>query len=180
MGLFESKPIIEPILNSDYMQDNISETETLPNYKKGTIPKPLRMAVWDEYIGRKHGLGSCFTCGNEIDKMDFECGHVMAEVRGGITVLKNLRPVCHMCNTSMGSKNLLKFKQELELVKMRKEDILLLEGLRQLRVSPTKQEVKRKNISPSKSKQCLGLKSNGEQCNRMVLNDYCKTHALPN
>ena len=45
------------------------------------IPKPIRNAVWDLYIGKEKGVGSCFVCGNEINSKSFECGHVISVSR---------------------------------------------------------------------------------------------------
>ena len=79
---------------------------------RSSIPAPLRERVWDHYIGREYGIGKCFTCNfKEISKFYFECGHVKSVACGGKHTLANLRPVCGLCNKSMGKNNLLQFKK---------------------------------------------------------------------
>jgi hypothetical protein len=84
-------------------------------YKKLTIPKVLRIKVWNTYIGENIGKTKCLCC-NEIDitQSIFECGHIIAEAKGGKTVLENLMPICSTCNKSMGVKNLYDFKNEIK------------------------------------------------------------------
>lgn len=72
------------------------------------VPRSLRALVWDRYIGLDKGSWTCF-CGKKIYQMDFEAGHVVAVSKGGPTTVENLRPVCSMCNKSMGSENLFDF-----------------------------------------------------------------------
>ena len=54
----------------------------------------------------------CFCCRkNKIKALDgYECGHVIAESKGGETTLENLRPICHECNRNgnggMGTQNM--------------------------------------------------------------------------
>jgi 5-methylcytosine-specific restriction endonuclease McrA len=38
--------------------------------------------------------------------MDFEVGHILAVSNGGNDEISNLRPICSVCNKSMGSKNM--------------------------------------------------------------------------
>tara|TARA_B100000780_G_scaffold250841_2_gene197162 strand:+ start:4669 stop:5694 length:1026 start_codon:yes stop_codon:yes gene_type:complete len=75
-------------------------------YKKQTIPKCLKRDIWHKYIGKDKGNGKCYCCQSIIDCFAFEGGHIEAEVNGGKTNLDNLRPICGLCNKSMGSKNM--------------------------------------------------------------------------
>ena len=78
------------------------ETPVQQPYKKKAIPKSLKMLVWHTYIGKEVGLAKCLCCKNkEITQMDFDCGHVVAESRGGVTTVNNMRPICAKCNRSM-------------------------------------------------------------------------------
>jgi len=79
------------------------------NYKKQTIPKCLKRDIWHKYIGKGKGSGKCYCCHKELDCFVFECGHIEAEVNGGKTDLENLRPICGLCNKSMGSQNMIVF-----------------------------------------------------------------------
>lgn len=76
------------------------------------IPKVLKNMVWDKYIGKSKGIGACYCCSCDIDSKNFECGHVIAFKNKGPTNLTNLRPICSVCNKSMGTENLIKFKKK--------------------------------------------------------------------
>ena len=83
-------------------KENKEETSVQQPYKKKAIPKSLKMLVWHTYIGKEVGLAKCLCCKNkEITQMDFDCGHVVAESRGGVTTVNNMRPICTKCNRSM-------------------------------------------------------------------------------
>lgn len=76
-------------------------------YKKKSIPQAIRVQVWNTYIGEQARSGDCMAlCHKTIDVTDFECGHVIAEAKGGATTIENLRPICHSCNRSMSTMNL--------------------------------------------------------------------------
>lgn len=75
----------------------------MPSKTKKRIPKDLRDSVWITYVGKSFS-GICFCgCGKDMTVFDYDCGHVIAECRGGATIIENLRPVLHKCNTSMAS-----------------------------------------------------------------------------
>ena len=80
------------------------DCETPIPYKKVPIPKALREQVWLGYMGRAFE-GKCRIkwCSNTITAFDFQCGHNVAESKGGKTCLENLVPICARCNVSMGS-----------------------------------------------------------------------------
>jgi phage/plasmid-associated DNA primase len=83
------------------------------NVKKTTIPKSMRIAVWDKYIGEEIGKTKCLSCNiHDISQLNFECGHIIAESKGGETSIENLRPVCNICNKSMATKNLFDFQNK--------------------------------------------------------------------
>lgn len=89
-----------------------NQTESV-KYKKKPIPAPLRNMVWDGNIGRTVGESVCLCCEKTVIlQRDFHCGHIIAEVEGGKTVYENLLPICKVCNTSMGKKNMRDFKKE--------------------------------------------------------------------
>jgi hypothetical protein len=80
-------------------------------YKKKTIDKELRTASWHKYNGNKR-FALCHCCKNEvISRKNWQCGHVKSEKTGGLTILKNLRPICSNCNFTMKTKNLKTFKR---------------------------------------------------------------------
>ena len=76
-----------------------------------SIPKSLKILVWDTNIGKEKGVGSCDVCKSNIDSKNFECGHIVSVKEGGDTNLENLKPICSSCNKSMGPQNLNEFKE---------------------------------------------------------------------
>ena len=72
--------------------------------KRKKIPKQIKTLVWNEYIGNDIMSNKCLCCKKEkIDIRNFHCGHVIAESKGGDLTIKNLRPICAPCNSSMGT-----------------------------------------------------------------------------
>jgi hypothetical protein len=94
-------------VTEEIKEENKVETSVQQPYKKKAIPKSLKMLVWHTYIGKEVGLAKCLCCKNkEITQMDFDCGHVVAESRGGVTTVNNMRPICAKCNRSMKAMNM--------------------------------------------------------------------------
>ena len=56
--------------------------------KKETIPKKLRIKVWEKRFGDM-GKGNCFCCQSELDKTDFHTGHIVSEFEGGKIEVNN-------------------------------------------------------------------------------------------
>jgi HNH endonuclease len=80
------------------------------SYRKRTIPKTLKINVWNHYIGKEIGSSKCMCCQqSEIIQGHFEAGHVISERDGGTRTIANLRPICSLCNKSMGAQNMLEF-----------------------------------------------------------------------
>jgi hypothetical protein len=69
---------------------------------KDKIPKALREQVWITHVGKKFE-SKCYVrwCKNTITVFDFQSGHNVPESKGGSTDLRNLRPICSRCNSSM-------------------------------------------------------------------------------
>jgi len=81
--------------------------------KKEAIPKAVRLKVWTKYIGIDKADGKCFCCRDKIIyQQDFQCGHIQSEHSGGMVNIQNLRPVCGICNSSMGTKNMFEFMEQ--------------------------------------------------------------------
>lgn len=74
--------------------------------KRTSIPKGLRIAVWDKQIGKHARIGECFLCKREIKFEDFEAGHKESVANGGKTDIDNLVPLCGICNKSHGAENI--------------------------------------------------------------------------
>jgi hypothetical protein len=76
------------------------------------IPATVRFTVWNTYIGKTAADANCWlNCGNKISQQLFECGHIMSVKDGGSNDIRNLRPICGLCNKSIGSSNMDEFKK---------------------------------------------------------------------
>lgn len=82
--------------------------------KKQSIPKKLKQLVWDSYIGNEKGIGICQCCQKEsIAQMSFHCGHIISEFNGGKLNVNNLKPICSLCNGSMGKMNMDEYMEKI-------------------------------------------------------------------
>jgi len=78
--------------------------------KKQSIPKNVRIIVWNHYIGEDIIKHKCLCCKKVvISNTNFEVGHVISEKNGGTHEINNLRPICFACNHSMGPENMIDF-----------------------------------------------------------------------
>lgn len=78
--------------------------------KKQSIPKNVRIIVWNHYIGGDIIKHKCLCCKKVvISNTNFEVGHVISEKNGGTHEINNLRPICFACNHSMGTENMIDF-----------------------------------------------------------------------
>lgn len=114
--------------NSENLIEMISPIKH--QYKKKNINKKLRAEVWSKNMGKKYS-GKCFCCKTAIiDVWNFECGHIIAESKGGKTDLTNLIPICSVCNKSMGNKEMNEYIKDcgfpLEIKNYKKEGLFKL------------------------------------------------------
>lgn len=115
----EIKLMFEQIKNTQ----NEKRKNTIANRVKTVkqkIPTALRAQVWDHWIGTKLGQTKCLCCNvHDITQLNFVCGHIVSEHNGGKLTIKNLKPVCMSCNSSMQTQNMDEFikKYELEMHK---------------------------------------------------------------
>jgi len=78
--------------------------------KKQSIPKNVRVIIWNHYIGEDIIKHKCLCCKKAlISNTNFEVGHVISEKNGGTHEINNLRPICFACNHSMGTENMIDF-----------------------------------------------------------------------
>lgn len=92
--------------------------------KKTPIPKVIKQLVWNTYIGEHNGNGLCQCCNTAtISQMNFHCGHIVSEFDGGKITVDNLKPICPLCNSSMGTQNMDEFIENHGLDKVIKETL---------------------------------------------------------
>lgn len=88
----------------------IEEEKKEAKKKKQSIPKNVRVIVWNHYIGEDIIKHKCLCCKKvTISNTNFEVGHVLSEKNGGTHEINNLRPICFACNHSMGAENMIDF-----------------------------------------------------------------------
>jgi len=87
-----------------------TRTKSSPEpYQKSPIPPRLRQEVWEKNIGDKF-WGNCFVCNIRLHVMEWSCGHIQSEFKGGKMVFENMKVLCKSCNSKMGTENLLEYK----------------------------------------------------------------------
>jgi hypothetical protein len=118
--LQEEKRLLEEKALQDIKEKKAKDEETLKlkeeedkreaKKKKQSIPKNVRVIVWNHYIGEDIIKHKCLCCKKvTISNTNFEVGHVLSEKCGGTHEINNLRPICFSCNHSMGSENMIDF-----------------------------------------------------------------------
>ena len=87
---------------------------TAPLYeRRKKIPKHIKTLVWNTHMGINNLEAKCFSCRTEkVDARNFQCGHVVAEAKGGDLKISNLRPICQPCNGSMATRSMNEFTKE--------------------------------------------------------------------
>ena len=78
--------------------------------KRKSIPKVVKDTVWNTNFTEDKGSGKCFVCNKKITSRSFDCGHIVSVAHGGNDELDNLKPICSSCNKSMGTQNMIDFK----------------------------------------------------------------------
>jgi hypothetical protein len=80
--------------------------------KKEIIPATLKNILWHTYFNTSI-TGLCQCCKVEtISKAIFDAGHIISEKNGGKVTLENLKPICKLCNSSMGKTNMDEFMKK--------------------------------------------------------------------
>ena len=112
------KPMLEKIRNNQ--QAGLTTESGVPAVneptllkKKQKIPTKVRIDIWATYIGSNLAEHKCICCKKvTIKQSEFEVGHVLSEANGGTLEINNLRPICSVCNRSMGTRNMVDFVKQ--------------------------------------------------------------------
>lgn len=78
-------------------------------FQRKSLPKALRIKVWDTYCGNDKRISKCPFCNDVIKMEDFHCAHDISHVDGGAATIDNLYPCCATCNLSMGTATFTEF-----------------------------------------------------------------------
>ena len=102
-----TKPVKEPKAKP------VKEPKTIS--KKTKIPAAVKKLVWNTNLGEELGKAKCYCCkSTDITQTSFHCGHVIAESKGGRSIVSNLKPICQNCNSSMGVNDMNDFMKQFE------------------------------------------------------------------
>lgn len=72
------------------------------------VYKKVQELAYKKYYGTPSI--KCFCCRDEtITPFNFVAGHVIARARGGEYTVDNIKPICNLCNGSMGVQNMYEF-----------------------------------------------------------------------
>jgi len=83
---------------------------TASQRKRDNMPAVLRRRVWTDQFG-DNDSGYCNCCAIKVTTSDFHAGHIIAVAKGGSDDISNLKVVCPECNFSMGTRNLIDFRE---------------------------------------------------------------------
>ena len=112
----EKKPESPPpaAVEEDLDEESEEAEEAKPlHIRRKNIPKHVKTLVWNLHMGVDKLESKCISCRQEkVDARNFDCGHVIAESKGGSMNITNLRPICRACNGSMGTKSMNEFTKE--------------------------------------------------------------------
>ena len=104
----KAKPVKEP------KEKPVKEPKAKPvKEPKKSIPSSVKKLVWNTNLGEEVGKAKCYSCkSTDITQTSFHCGHVIAESKGGQTIVSNLKPICQNCNSSMGTTDMNEFMKQ--------------------------------------------------------------------
>ena len=109
----EPPPPLKEESTPSVSEEKIDEESAPLHIRRKNIPKHVRTMVWNVHMGINNLEAKCFSCRAEkVDARNFQCGHVIAESKGGDMTIKNLRPICQPCNASMGTQSMNEFTKE--------------------------------------------------------------------
>ncbi len=92
--------------------NKLTNNKTTKRIRKQKIPATVRNTIWKLHNKNKTA-SKCYCCRVEpVTKGNFECGHIISNKDGGKIKLDNLKPICGLCNKSMGTMNMIEFMKQ--------------------------------------------------------------------
>ena len=96
-------------------ESSTEKSEPVKEPKKKAVSSTMKKLVWNKNNGEEVGKAKCYSCkSTDITQTSFHCGHIIAESKGGKTIVSNLKPICQNCNSSMGTMDMNEFMKTLE------------------------------------------------------------------
>jgi HNH endonuclease len=103
---------------SHVVSDGKRETElTSPvkaakNGRKKPIPPKMKGDIWSTHMGNVL-KSKCYACLiSDIAATSYHAGHIESEAKGGEITVRNIRPICQSCNSSMGTNHMFEWLKD--------------------------------------------------------------------
>ena len=110
LTLYSNFEWIDRLIEHIMLKKPFSELKHISNSWRPIITKKLRNLVWT--YTNSNGLdGECYCCKNYIHYDTFICGHIIPVSIGGETTIDNMKAICSLCNSNMGTMNLEEYKK---------------------------------------------------------------------
>ena len=94
----------------DVIINPLSGPQTPLNSNEPLAQTPLYSKVWNKYIGNDIIKHKCLCCKlRNIQKDNFEFGYVISLHNNGSQDVKNIRPICSLCNTNIKKQNMVDY-----------------------------------------------------------------------
>ncbi len=103
----EFRNYIKERIAKEYNDKSLEEIKKETPFKKQKISNIFKRQCWNHWVGEHVGKIICPCCKlTEISQLNFSCGHIISESKGGKLIVENVRPICSNCNSSVYIDNL--------------------------------------------------------------------------
>lgn len=103
----EFRNYIRERIAKEYDNKSLDEIKKETPFKKQKISNIFKRQCWNHWVGEHVGKIICPCCKlTEISQLNFSCGHIISESKGGKLIVENVRPICSNCNSSVYVDNL--------------------------------------------------------------------------
>ncbi len=107
--VFKQEQLKQEVFKQEVFKQEQLKQETIRK-KKQSIPKNVKINVWNTHIDSNIHRHKCLCCKKAIiSNTEFDVGHIISEKNGGTLEINNLRPICSSCNHSMGTTNMIEY-----------------------------------------------------------------------
>jgi 5-methylcytosine-specific restriction endonuclease McrA len=109
-GIVDLDLLISSLNEEEEFEDIIkTQTEEIKiKMRKAFITRATKKSSWNAWVecGIDDANTTCPICKAKLNVWDSHYGHIKSEKNGGDMSVENIIPICMVCNTSIGSKNL--------------------------------------------------------------------------
>ena len=101
--------------NEETEENNNDNPVKMEEVNRETIKNTFKKLVWNTYIVKDGQSQICWKCKNVINEENFECGLIkddsFNEEISTSQFIDNLRPICTICNETIGIQNIKDFDE---------------------------------------------------------------------